>query len=125
MKPFQRLLSSLNLRPYSMGDLERRLVEAKDARVRLIATDGVFSMDGTVAPLKDIVRLARKHDAIVFVDECHATGFVGPTGRGAAELDGVLHDARDILIINGTLVESTVHQVAFSPRLHSALEFSA
>jgi len=60
-------------------------------------------MDGDVAPLKEIVRLARRHDAIVFVDECHATGFLGPTGRGATELEGVLHDAKDILIINGTL----------------------
>lgn len=61
-------------------------MEAKDARVRLIATDGVFSMDGDVAPLRDIVRLARRHDALVFVDECHSTGFVGPTGRGGCIL---------------------------------------
>ena len=61
----------------NMEHLERRLVEAKGARVRLIATDGVFSMDGDVAPLREIVRLARRHDALVFVDESHATGFVG------------------------------------------------
>jgi glycine C-acetyltransferase len=78
-----------------MGDLEARLVEARGARVRLVATDGVFSMDGDIAPLADIVRLAREHDALVMVDDSHATGFVGPTGRGSAERHGV-HDAIDI-----------------------------
>lgn len=61
-------------------DLEERL-KSTDARVKLIATDGVFSMDGNVAPLKEICDLADKYNAIVFVDECHATGFFGKTGR--------------------------------------------
>jgi glycine C-acetyltransferase len=73
-----------------MADLAARLEEAKGARTRLIATDGVFSMDGDIAPLKEIVALARKHDALVMVDDSHATGFVGPTGRGSAEHHGVM-----------------------------------
>src|SRR5262245_8428875 len=72
-----------------MADLEAQLVAAKGARTRLIATDGVFSMDGDIAPLREIVDLAKKHDALVMVDDSHATGFVGPTGRGAAEHRGV------------------------------------
>jgi glycine C-acetyltransferase len=72
-----------------MADLETQLATAKGARTRLIATDGVFSMDGDIAPLRDIVDLARKHDALVMVDDSHATGFVGPSGRGAAEHRGV------------------------------------
>lgn len=64
-----------------MDDLETKLKESKDCRLRLIATDGVFSMDGTVAPLKKIVELAKKYDALTFVDDCHATGFFGKTGR--------------------------------------------
>jgi glycine C-acetyltransferase len=72
-----------------LGDLEARLREARDARTRLIATDGVFSMDGDLAPLDGIVELARAHDALVMVDDSHATGFVGPTGRGSAEHHGV------------------------------------
>ncbi|BFZ15584.1 hypothetical protein BsWGS_18622 [Bradybaena similaris] len=68
-----------------MADLEANLVQAKDCRQRLIATDGVFSMDGNVAPLRDICDLADKHQALVFVDECHSTGFFGPTGRGTEE----------------------------------------
>lgn len=63
-----------------MADLEAKLIAAKDARVRLIVTDGAFSMDGDVAPLKEIVDLAKKYDAHTFIDECHATGFFGPTG---------------------------------------------
>jgi len=70
-------------------DLERKLVEARDARLRLVATDGVFSMDGDIAPLDRIVELAERHDALVMVDDSHATGFVGPTGRGSAEHHGV------------------------------------
>ena len=62
-------------------DLENKLRESKSARLRLIATDGVFSMDGTVAPLSKIIELAKKYDAITFVDDCHATGFFGKTGR--------------------------------------------
>lgn len=61
-------------------DLEEKL-KSTDARVKLIVTDGVFSMDGNVAPLKEICDLADKHNALVFVDECHATGFFGKTGR--------------------------------------------
>jgi glycine C-acetyltransferase len=72
-----------------MDDLEAKLVESKDADTRLIATDGVFSMDGDLAPLDRIVALAEKHDALVMVDDSHATGFVGPTGRGSAEHHGV------------------------------------
>jgi glycine C-acetyltransferase len=72
-----------------MDDLRAQLVAAKDARTRLIATDGIFSMDGDIAPLDKIVQLAREHDAAVMVDDSHATGFVGPTGRGSAEHHGV------------------------------------
>ena len=72
-----------------MADLEAKLIAARAARVRLIATDGVFSMDGIIAPLDDIVTLAKKHDALVMVDDSHATGFVGATGRGSAQHHGV------------------------------------
>lgn len=68
-----------------MADLEAKLIEAKDARRRLIATDGVFSMDGTIAQIDKICDLADKYDAMVMVDECHSTGFVGKTGRGTHE----------------------------------------
>ena len=83
-----------------MGDLEAKLIESKDARTRLIVTDGVFSMDGDVAPLKDICDLADEHNAQVFIDECHATGLFGATGRGTPEHCGV--DGR-VDIINSTL----------------------
>ncbi len=72
-----------------MADLKSQLLEAKDARTRLIATDGVFSMDGDIAPLDRIVALARDHDALVMVDDSHATGFVGKRGRGTPEHCGV------------------------------------
>jgi len=72
-----------------MADLEAKLREAADARCRLIATDGVFSMDGIVAPLADICDLADRYDAAVMVDDSHATGFFGPTGRGTPEYHGV------------------------------------
>jgi len=72
-----------------MADLEAKLKEAAGARSRLIATDGVFSMDGTMAPLADICRLADSYDAAVMVDDSHATGFMGPTGRGTPEYHGV------------------------------------
>jgi len=72
-----------------MADLEAQLIQAKDARTRLIATDGVFSMDGDIAPLDRIVELARRHDALVMVDDSHATGFVGKRGRGSPEHCGV------------------------------------
>ncbi len=71
-------------------DLERCLTEAADARTRLIATDGVFSMDGDVARLDQICDLAEQHDALVMVDDSHATGFFGPTGRGSVEHCGVM-----------------------------------
>lgn len=83
-----------------MKDLERVLIETKGMRRRVIATDGVFSMDGDVAPLKDLCDLAEKHKAITFMDECHATGFFGPTGRGTEEQMGVMGR---IDIINSTL----------------------
>jgi glycine C-acetyltransferase len=72
-----------------MAELESRLSEAKSARRRLIATDGVFSMDGTIAPLDRICDLADRYDAMVMVDDSHATGFVGDSGRGTPELFGV------------------------------------
>jgi glycine C-acetyltransferase len=83
-----------------MNDLEAKLKEAHGSRYRLIATDGVFSMDGTMANLKDICELGEKYLSMVMVDECHAAGFVGKTGRGTPEYHGV----RDrIDIITGTL----------------------
>lgn len=72
-----------------MADLEAKLAEAADARYRVIATDGVFSMDGDIADLAAICDLAERYDALVMVDDSHATGFVGPTGRGTPELCGV------------------------------------
>jgi glycine C-acetyltransferase len=83
-----------------MADLERILQESKDARYRLIATDGVFSMDGYLAPLDQICALAERYDALVMVDDSHAVGFTGPTGRGTPELFGVT-DKVDI--VTGTL----------------------
>ena len=84
----------------NLDDLEQKLQETQDCRVRLIATDGVFSMDGTVAPLSEIRELADKYNAQVFIDECHATGFFGPTGRGTDEHCGVYGK---VDIINSTL----------------------
>ena len=75
----------------NMVDLEAKLKEAQGARLRLIATDGVFSMDGFIARLDEITILAEKYDAMVMVDDSHATGFVGKTGRGSAEYHGVLN----------------------------------
>jgi glycine C-acetyltransferase len=72
-----------------MADLEAQLTAAKGARTRLIATDGVFSMDGDIAPLERITELAQHHDALVMVDDSHATGFVGRHGRGSPEHCGV------------------------------------
>jgi glycine C-acetyltransferase len=85
-----------------MADLERCLAEADAAGCpqKLVVTDGVFSMDGTVANLKAIVELAERHRAMVMTDECHATGFVGATGRGTPELHGV---RGRVDIITGTL----------------------
>jgi len=73
-----------------MADLEAKLQEAQDARFRMIATDGAFSMDGDVAPLGKICDLAEKYDAMVMIDDCHSTGFLGKTGRGTAEYHGVM-----------------------------------
>lgn len=85
-----------------MKDLEEQLIKAdeNDARFKVIVTDGVFSMDGLLAPLDDICDLAEKHDALVMIDECHATGFIGDQGIGTLEEKGVL-DRVDI--ITGTL----------------------
>lgn len=83
-----------------MADLEAKLIEAKDARHRLIATDGVFSMDGFIAKLPQICDLAEKYDAMVMVDDSHSVGFMGKNGRGTAEHCGV--EGR-IDIITGTL----------------------
>jgi glycine C-acetyltransferase len=90
----------LRYRNRDMGDLEEQLKAASGARRRLIATDGVFSMDGYVAPLKEICDLAERYNAMVMVDDSHAVGFVGPSGRGTPELHGVV-DRVDI--ITGTL----------------------
>ncbi|MDZ7791013.1 MAG: glycine C-acetyltransferase [Xanthomonadales bacterium] len=73
-----------------MAALEDILKKTQDKRTRMIATDGVFSMDGYVAKLDEITALADKYDALVMVDDCHATGFFGPTGRGSAEHHGVM-----------------------------------
>lgn len=85
-----------------MQDLEKQLIEANknSARFKIIVTDGVFSMDGLVAPLDKICDLADKYDALVMIDECHAAGFIGETGRGTLEEKGVM-DRIDI--ITGTL----------------------
>ena len=79
-----------------MAELEQRLVEAADARFRVIVTDGVFSMDGYIAPLEEICDLAERYDALVLVDDSHAVGFLGEGGRGTPELCGVA-DRVDIL----------------------------
>lgn len=86
----------------NMEDLEQQLVKATEAghRFKLIVTDGVFSMDGLVAPLDKICDLADKYDALVMVDECHAAGFIGATGKGTLEAKGVMGR---VDIITGTL----------------------
>lgn len=85
-----------------MADLEKQLqaADAAGARTKLITTDGVFSMDGFIAPLDEITALARKYNALVHIDECHATGFLGANGRGSAEVKGVMDK---IDIFTGTL----------------------
>jgi glycine C-acetyltransferase len=90
----------LRYRNRDMADLEAQLNASADARRRLIATDGVFSMDGYVAPLAEICDLADRYDAMVMVDDSHAVGFVGPRGRGTPELHGVT-DRVDV--VTGTL----------------------
>uniref|UniRef100_A0ABI8A3S4 Aminotransferase class I/classII large domain-containing protein n=1 Tax=Felis catus TaxID=9685 RepID=A0ABI8A3S4_FELCA len=87
-------------RHLDMADLEAKLQEAQKHRLRLVATDGAFSMDGDIAPLQEICHLASRYGALVFVDECHATGFLGATGRGTDELLGVTDQ---VTIINSTL----------------------
>jgi len=90
----------LRYKTSDMADLEARLQEARNARFRLIATDGVFSMDGTIARLDEICNLADRYDAQVMIDDSHAVGFLGPTGRGT-------HEYRQVMgrvdIITGTL----------------------
>ena len=83
-----------------MQDLEEQLIKAQAQRYRIIVTDGVFSMDGFVAPLDKICDLADKYNALVMVDECHASGFIGKTGRGTIELKNVMNR---VDIITGTL----------------------
>jgi glycine C-acetyltransferase len=85
-----------------MADLEAQLqaADAAGARTKLITTDGAFSMDGFIAPLDEITALAKKYNALVHIDECHCTGFLGDTGRGSAEFHGVLDK---IDIFTGTL----------------------
>ena len=83
-----------------MTDLEEQLKKSQDARFRIVVTDGVFSMDGNVAPMDEIVRLAKKYDALVMVDECHSAGVVGETGRGITEKFNV---RGEVDIITGTL----------------------
>jgi glycine C-acetyltransferase len=90
----------LRYRNNDMSDLEARLQEARSARFRMIATDGVFSMDGIIANLPAICELADKYDALVMVDDSHATGFMGPRGRGTHEHHGVVGR---IDILTGTL----------------------
>ena len=90
----------LRYRNRDMADLENQLKASADSRRRLIATDGVFSMDGYVAPLGEICDLAERHQAMVMVDDSHAVGFVGAHGRGTPELHGVI-DRIDI--VTGTL----------------------
>ena len=83
-----------------MEDLATQLTAAQEARARLIVTDGVFSMDGTIADLERICALADEHDALTMIDDCHATGFLGATGRGTHEYRGV---GNRVDIITGTL----------------------
>jgi glycine C-acetyltransferase len=92
--------SRFRYRNRDMADLERCLKESAEARYRLIATDGVFSMDGYLAPLSDICELAERYDALVMVDDSHAVGFTGEQGRGTPELFGV---TEQVDILTGTL----------------------
>lgn len=83
-----------------MEDLEKQLIAAQEQRFRIIVTDGVFSMDGNVAPMDKINELAKKYDAMIMVDECHSAGVVGETGRGVTELFNI---RGEVDIITGTL----------------------
>ncbi len=87
-------------KPGDMADLRDKLVAAKSAKRRLVWTDGVFSMEGAIAKLPDILQLAREHDAVVLVDDSHATGVLGKNGRGTAEHHGVLGE---VDVITSTL----------------------
>ena len=84
-------------RTNDMADLEDQLIEAREAKFKLIVTDGVFSMDGIIAQVDKICELAEKYEALVLVDDSHATGFIGPTGRGTHEHCGVM-DKVDIIV---------------------------
>jgi len=84
----------------NMTDLETKLKEAQNARIKFIVTDGVFSMDGDIAPLPHIVDLAKKYGANIFVDDAHATGFIGKNGKGTPEYWGVQDE---IDVVNSTL----------------------
>lgn len=97
-----RLCKAMRFRYHNndMKDLEAQLIAAKDARFRMIATDGVFSMDGTFANLPAICELAHRYDAMVMVDDSHAVGFIGETGRGTPEHFGV---SEHIDVVTGTL----------------------
>jgi glycine C-acetyltransferase len=97
-----RLCRAKRLRYHNrdMADLEQQLQASQDSRRRLIATDGVFSMDGFLAPLGEICALAERYQAMVLVDDSHAVGFVGPNGRGTPELHGV---ADRVDLVTGTL----------------------
>ncbi|KAJ2811844.1 hypothetical protein H4S07_001799 [Coemansia furcata] len=83
-----------------VADLDAQLEKAKHCRVKLVATDGVFSMDGNIAPLKEICDVVERHNAVLFVDDAHATGFLGATGRGSGEYAGVLDRVH---LVNSTL----------------------
>ncbi|KAJ2871866.1 hypothetical protein GGH93_004486 [Coemansia aciculifera] len=83
-----------------VADLNEKLENAKHCRVKLVATDGVFSMDGNIAPLRNICDVVERHNAVLFVDDAHATGFLGPTGRGSGEYAGVLDRVH---LVNSTL----------------------
>jgi glycine C-acetyltransferase len=90
----------LRYKHLDMEDLERNLKEAEGSRLKVIVTDGIFSMDGDIAPLPKLIDLAKKYGAFTFVDECHASGVVGKRGRGTPELFGV---EGQIDVINSTL----------------------
>ena len=90
-----------------MEDLETQLINSKEARNRIIVTDGVFSMDGTIAQLDKICDLASRYDALVMSDECHSTGFIGPNGKGVPEELGVM-DKVDIITGIGSLMTDLI-----------------
>ena len=90
----------LRYKHLDLTDLEKQLQDSQDSRLRVIVTDGVFSMDGDIAPLPEIVALAKKYNAFTFVDECHASGVLGKRGRGTPEYFGL---EGQIDVINSTL----------------------